>query len=198
MNKTNKWAAEFLPAHYDLYERIDLSSDKKAFKAVCIWSIVALAVMIAYGLMTHSFLVSFDMETWRVLFCVVAMAVGLIVYIVLHEAVHGIFIRLFTGDVPTFGIDLSKGMAYAGSTWLFRKWPYIIIALAPVILWGVILSVWLSDIPAHYYWYLYAIQIFNITGAAGDFYVTCRVISMPSDILAKDNGMAMEFYRPNL
>ena len=62
MNKTNKWAAEFLPAHYDLYERIDLASDKKAFKAVFIWSIVALAVMIAYGLMTHSFLVSFDME----------------------------------------------------------------------------------------------------------------------------------------
>ena len=198
MNKNTKWAAEFLPAHYDLYERIDLASDKKAFKAVCIWSIVAMVVMIVYGAMTHSFIASFDMETWRILFCVVAMAVGLIAYIVLHEAVHGIFIRLFTGDTPTFGMDLSKGMAYAGSTWLFRKWSYIIIALAPVVIWGVILAVWIKDIPSQYYWYLYAIQIFNITGAAGDFYVTIRVAGMPDDVLAKDNGMTMEFYRPNL
>ncbi len=195
MVKTNKWAAEYLPAHYDLYERIDLVQDKKAFKAVCVWSIVALVVMIVYGLMTHPFMESFNMETWRVLFCVVAMAVGLIVYIVLHEAIHGIFIRLFTGDTPTFGIDLSKGMAYAGSTWFFKKWPYIIIALAPIVVWGIILEVWLNDIPAQYYWYLYAVQIFNITGAAGDLYVSCRVAMMPSDILAKDSGMSMEFYR---
>ncbi|MBR5517063.1 MAG: DUF3267 domain-containing protein [Firmicutes bacterium] len=198
MKTTNKWAAEFLPAHYDLYERIDLASDKKAFKAVCIWSIIAMIVMIVYGAITHSFMASFDMETWRVLFCVVAMAVGLIAYIVLHEAVHGIFIKLFTGEAPSFGMDLSKGMAYAGSTWLFKKWPYIIIALAPVVIWGAILVMWLKDIPAQYYWYLYAIQIFNITGAAGDFYVTIRVAGMPDDILAKDDGMTMEFYRPNL
>lgn len=196
MKRENRWAAEYLPAHYDLYERIDLAQDKKAFNAVCIWSIVAMGVMIGYGAATHSFLASFDMETWRVLFCVIAMAVGLLVYVVLHEAVHGIFIKLFTGDAPSFGFDLSKGMAYAGSTWLFRKWPYIIIALSPVVIWGVILGMWLADIPAQYYWYLYAIQIFNITGAAGDFFVTIRVLSMPNDILAKDNGTAMEFYRP--
>lgn len=196
MKEINKWAAEYLPAHYDLYERIDLARDKKAFRAICLWSIIAMIVMIVYGILNHSFIASFDMETWRVLFCVCAMAVGLLVYIVLHEAVHGIFIRLFTGTNPSFGFDLSKGMAYAGSTWLFRKWPYIIIALAPVLVWGVILGMWLLDIPDKYYWYLYAIQIFNITGAAGDFYVTCRVLSMPKDILAKDDGTAMEFYRP--
>ncbi len=196
MKKDIKWAAEYLPAHYDLYERIDLTQDKKAFKSICIWSIVALVVMVVYGLITHSFLASFDMETWRVLVCVVAMAAGLLAYIVLHEAVHGIFIWAFTGNTPTFGFDLSKGMAYAGSTWLFRKWPYIIIALAPVVIWGLILAAWLSDIPEQYYWYLYAIQIFNITGAAGDLYVTLRVASMPNDILAKDAGTSMDFYRP--
>ena len=196
MNKTNRWAAEYLPAHYDLYERIDLASDKKALRSILIWSIVCMFVMVGYGLWKHSFIASFDMETWRVLFCVFAMAVGLLVYIVLHEAVHGIFIRLFTGDTPSFGFDLSKGMAYAGSTWLFRKWPYIIIALSPVVFWGIVLEIWLNDIPGQYYWYLYAIQIFNITGAAGDLYVTLRVLGMPDDILAKDSGTSMEFYRP--
>lgn len=195
MKKDNRWAAEFLPAHYDLYERIDLTGDKKTFNSVCIWSVIALVVMIVYGIIKHPVLASFDMELWRVASCIVFMIMGMILYIILHEAVHGIFIRLFTGANPTFGIDLKKGMAYAGSTWYFRKLPYIIIALAPVIIWGIILALWLDDLPANYYWYMYAIQIFNITGAAGDLYVTCRVASMPKDILARDSGTSVEFYR---
>lgn len=138
----------------------------------------------------------FDMELWRVASCIVFMIMGMIIYIILHEAVHGIFIRLFTGANPTFGIDLKKGIAYAGSTWYFRKWSYIIIALAPVIIWGIIFALWLGDLPDNYYWYMYTIQIFNITGAAGDLYVTCRVASMPKDILARDSGTNVEFYRP--
>ena len=195
MKSNIKWAAEHLPAHYDLYERIDLTRDKKAFNSVCIWSVVALVCMVVYGLVKHSFVASFDMEVWRIAVCLVATALGMLAYIVLHEGIHGIFIRIFTGEAPKFGVELAKGMAYAGSDYFFRKWPYIIIALAPVIIWGVILGMWLLDVPDEYYWYLYMIQIFNVTGAAGDLYVTCRVMMMPSDILAKDSGTAMEFYR---
>lgn len=195
MKSNTRWAAEHLPAHYDLYERIDLTRDKKALNSIVIWSVIALVAMIVCGLMTHSFIASFEMELWRIFFCIIASAVGMLVYIVLHEAVHGMFIRIFTGKNPSFGIDLSKGMAYAGSTWFFKKWPYIIIALSPVVIWGAILGMWLMDIPDEYYWYLYLIQIFNFTGAAGDFYVSCRVAMMPRDILARDSGTAMEFYR---
>ncbi len=195
MDKKTRWAAGYLPAHYDLCERIDLTRDDKALKSICIWSIVALVVMIGYGLLTHSFVASFDMELWRIFFCLVATAAGMLVYIVLHEGIHGIFIKFFTGENPSFGIKLSKGMAYAGSTWYFKKWPYIIIALSPIVIWGVVLSLWLGDIPPQYYWYLYMIQIFNITGGAGDLFVTCRILSMPKEILIKDTGMAMEIYR---
>ena len=198
MKNNIKWAAEYLPAHYDLYERIDLTRDKKAFNSVCIWSVVALVLLIIYGLFRHPFLASFDMEFGRIAFCLGASAVGMLVYIVLHEGVHGIFIRLFTGEAPTFGVELKKGMAYAGSDYFFRKWPYIIIALAPVVVWGIVLGVWLLDVPEQYFWYIYMVQIFNLTGAAGDFYVTCRTLMMPGDILAKDTGTAMDFYRPTM
>jgi len=151
--------------------------------------------MIACGLLTHSFVASFDMKLWRIFFCLIASAAGMLVYIVLHEAVHGIFIRIFTGANPTFGLELDKGMVYAGSTWYFKRLPYVIIALAPIIVLGAILAIWLAEIPAQYFWYLYMIQIFNITGAAGDVYITCRMAMMPKDILIKDTGTAMEVYR---
>ena len=195
MKSNTRWAAEYLPAHYDLYERIDLTRDNKALKAIVIWSIIALVAMIACGLLTHSFVASFDMELWRIFFCLIASAAGMLVYIVLHEAVHGIFIRIFTGANPTFGLELDKGMAYAGSTWYFKRLPYVIIALAPIIVLGAILAIWLAEIPAQYFWYLYMIHIFNITGAAGDVYITCRMAMMPKDILIKDTGTAMEVYR---
>lgn len=90
--ESTAFACQCLPTNYDLYERIDLAKDKKAFNAVMIWSVVAMVVMIIAGLIDHSFFAAFSMPTEKVLFCVAAMAVGLLAYIVLHEAVHGIFI----------------------------------------------------------------------------------------------------------
>lgn len=192
--ESTSFACQCLPENYDLYERIDLAKDKKAFNAVMIWSVVAMVVMIVAGLVDHSFAAAFDMPLEKVLFCVAAMAVGLLAYIVLHEAVHGVFIWLFTGSMPSFGFDLKHGMAYAGSTWFFKKWPYIVIALAPVVIWGIVLAVWCSMAEEYYFWYIYAIQIMNITGAAGDLYVTYMVSRMPSEVLATDSGTAMNFY----
>ncbi|MBQ9960692.1 MAG: DUF3267 domain-containing protein [Firmicutes bacterium] len=192
--ESTAFACQCLPNGYDLYERIDLTKDKKTFNAIMIWSVAALVVMIAAGLPEHSFLAAFDMPTEKVLICVAAMAIGLLAYILLHEAVHGVFIWFFTGSKPSFGFDLKSGMAYAGSTWFFKKWPYIVIALAPVVIWGIVLAVLCSKAEECYFWYIYAIQIMNITGAAGDLYVTYMVSRMPSEVLATDSGTAMNFY----
>lgn len=189
-----KFACEHLPAGYDLYKRIDLTKDRNILVAISIWSLVAALAMILPMLFVHPIGNAFDMPMGKVLFFLSAMVAGLVVYLFLHEAVHGIFIRLFTGSGAGFGFDIKNGMAYANSTWYFRKWPYIVIALAPLVIWGIILTLLLQDVEEIYFWYLYAIQIFNVTGAAGDLYVTCSVIRMPKDILAFDSGTAMDFY----
>ena len=38
-------------------------------------------------------------------------------------------------------------------------------------------------------------QLVNISGAAGDFYCTCRILRAPRDTLVQDTGTAMTFYR---
>lgn len=194
--KSTAFACEVLPESYELYDRLDLARDRKAIKLIVIWTLLIIVGMVVPMLFVHPVSHAFDMPASKILFCVVAMIVGIIVYTLLHEGVHGMFIKLFTGENPTFGMEIKKGMAYAGSGWFFKKVPYIIIALAPLTIWGIVLALFLKDVDESYFWFLYAVQIFNVTGSAGDIYVSCMIAGMPKEVLVCDSGIAMDFYRP--
>ena len=84
--------------------------------------------------------------------------------------------------------------AFAGSDDYYSKKPYIFIALAPVVLWGVVLAVVNVLVPESWFWIVYMIQVANISGAAGDFFVTFRFSRFPEDILVKDYGVGMVVY----
>ena len=120
---------------------------------------------------------------------------GYIAYIVLHELVHGVFMKCFSGIKPKYGFTLMY--AYAGSSAYFNKKSYIIIALAPVVIWGAVLGVLCAVLPQSWFWVVYLIQIGNISGAAGDFYVTFKFLKLPKDILVNDTGVAMTVYTKN-
>ena len=192
--ESTSFACQCLPENYDLYERIDLTRDKEAFSSLLVCSVIMTIALPAIAAFSHPLKAAFSMPVSKVVLCLTLCALGLVLYILLHEAVHGLFIWIFTGHRPSFGFDLKHGMAYAGSTWLFKKWSYIIIALAPVLLWGVVLMAACLIADECYFWYIYVVQIFNITGAVGDIYVTCRIMLMPKHVLASDSGTAMNFY----
>jgi len=84
--------------------------------------------------------------------------------------------------------------AYAGSDAYFDKSSYIIIALAPVVVWGAVLAVLCVLVPPAWFWTVYIIQINNFAGAAGDFYVTARFARLPRDILVRDTGTSMTVF----
>lgn len=192
--KDGKYACQSLPQGFEIYKRIDLTRDRDALKAMVIWSITAALALILPMLFVHPVKYAFDMPAVKIVICVAASALGLIVYMFLHEWTHSVCIRAFTGTSASVGLELKRGIAYASSRWYFKKTPYMIIALAPVIIWGMLLALLMSDIDEKYFWYLYVIQIFNVTGASGDIYVVCAALRMPKKILVLDSGMAMEFY----
>ena len=70
----------------------------------------------------------------------------------------------------------------------------MIIALAPIVVWGIVLTLLLRDIPEQYWWYLYAVQILNISGCVGDLFVTYRILKAPKKTLVLDSGMSMKFF----
>ena len=185
-----------LPTGYDLYETLDMAADRAVFKRIAWCSLVVTAAMIVCGLLAVSPSALFAMGWLRVLLAVGLTVVGMVVYVFAHEWVHGVFIRIFTGEPAQFGFLAGSGMAYAKSSWFFSRPAYITVALAPVIVWGVVLALLMGDVPAGYFWCLYAIQIFNISGAVGDLYVTWLVMRMPRDILIFDEGVSMKFFAP--
>lgn len=121
-----------------------------------------------------------------------ALLVGMIAYIILHELVHGIVMKYFGAKKIRYGFT---GMyAFAGCDYYFDKVSYIAVALAPVVLWGAVLLVLNLLVPARWFWVVYMIQIINISGAAGDAYVTAKFSRLPADILVFDHGTGMTVY----
>ncbi len=115
-----------------------------------------------------------------------------VLYIVLHEAVHGIAMKMCGTQKIKYGFT---GLyAFAGSDDYYDKKSYIFIALAPVILWGVVLAVINIFVPQDWFWVVYIIQIGNLSGAAGDLFVTIKFSRFPKDILVKDYGVGMHVF----
>lgn len=183
-----------LPKDYRELLTIDLQHDRRLALIVNGISAGLMIVFIVLGCLVQPIGVMFDMSSgfgpYLARFGV--LLGGIVVYMVLHELVHGIFMRAFSGVRPHYGFT---GMyAFAGSRAFFAKVPYVIIALAPIVVWGVVLQILCAVLPAAWFWPVYFIQVTNLSGAAGDLYVTWRFSQLPADILVNDTGVAMTVY----
>ena len=183
-----------LPAGYAPLLSINLQKNKWLAILLNLLGLVIMAVMAVIGAFFVPVSAFFD--TWLTehgnMLRVTVLLVGYVVYIALHELVHGVFIRIFSGKRAKYGFT---GMyAYAGSDAYFTKIPYLVIALAPVVIWGAVLAVLCALVPPAWFWPIYFIQIGNVAGAVGDFYVTVRFCRLPRDILVKDCGVGMTVF----
>ena len=183
-----------LPEGYSEEFGIDLQKNKKLMLLVNGIAIAIMLPMAFLGALAVPFASFFGSdELWYMpLLKASVLMLGYIAYIVLHELVHGVFMKCFSGIKPKYGFTLMY--AYAGSSAYFNKKSYIIIALAPVVIWGAVLGVLCAVLPQSWFWVVYLIQIGNISGAAGDFYVTFKFLKLPKDILVNDTGVAMTVY----
>ena len=121
-----------------------------------------------------------------------ALAAASVLYIILHELVHGIAMKICGTKKVKYGYT---GLyAFAGSNDYYDKRAYIFIALAPIVFWGIVLAVLNVLVPRDWFWVVYFIQIFNLSGAAGDLFVTIKFSKMPSDILVSDSGVGMRVF----
>ncbi len=181
-----------LPEGYKEILAVDLQGNKRQLLIVNGAALAISIIMAVIGILIHPIRISAERDSLEgLLIDLLIIVPGTILYMILHEAVHGIFMRAFSEVKPRFGFT---GLyAYAGSDAYYAKLPYIIIALAPVVIWGIVLLVLNLLIPA-YFWPIYFIQIMNISGAAGDLYVTLKFMRMPADILVHDTGVAMTVY----
>lgn len=187
MNNTTE-----LPDGYKEILKIDLQKNIKLAVLVnvlaLIIGVVMLTPLLSENIRATVFKSAFESSFTKL----IAMIVGMVAYLILHELIHGIFMKKFSGVKPKYGFT---GLyAYAGSTAYFNRKCYIIIALAPIVIWGIVLLILQFAVPHSWAWIVYCIQVINISGAAGDIYVTCKMSRLPADILVNDVGVSMTVY----
>jgi len=185
-----------LPAGCVPIDEIDLQKDKKLLLLV---NGLALVILLAFGIPGHMLVpVSTIHDTadgvGMMLLRVGVMLVGVVAYIILHELVHGVFIKKYSGEPAFYGF--TGTYAYAGSKAYFAKKDYFVIALAPVVFWGVVLAVLNPLVPRSWFWVVYFIQLTNLSGAAGDLYVVWRFSRLPQNVLIQDHSVSMVVYAP--
>ena len=187
-------AVETLPEGYREIYSVDLQKNKKVALLVNLLAFVIAVVLVV----TMHFFVPisslFDMQNGLGSYLIrfAALIVLMIVYMVLHELTHGIAMKICGTKKIKYGFT---GLyAFAGSNDYYNKRAYIFIALAPIVLWGVVLAIINPFVPLEWFWVVYMLQIINLSGAAGDLYVTVKFSGFPKDILIRDYGIGMTVF----
>lgn len=183
-----------LPEGYATLLEVDLQKNRRLMLLVNGLSLFIAAVLVAavcpFVPIASLFDLSAGLGPYALRFGV--LLATMIAYLFLHELIHGLFMRRLSGVRPRYGFT---GLyAYASSSAYFNKKSYIVIALAPVVLLGVVLAATCLLVPPAWFWVVYAVQIINLSGAAGDYYVVWRFCRLPADILVQDAGVSMTVY----
>ena len=173
--------------------KIDLVKNKKEALLVNIYGIIIMVVMAVFiPLLIMGGIIEFNLETTFPLFFIVLL-ISLILYIPLHEIVHGIVLKKYTDEKLSFGWKLVY--AYCGSkeAVVDRK-EYYAVALAPLLVFSVVfISLMVLNPSLSLVWYV--MEIMNVSGSVGDIYVSIKLRKEKSrDILITDSGTYMSFW----
>lgn len=180
-----------LPSGYREVRRVDLMRNRKEAMLVNLLALVITGALAALGFV---FCPPFSEVTLGIhtVFNMAFLVIGVIAYMIFHELIHGVFMKAFSGMKPHYGFT---GLyAYAGSDAFFARKQYLVIAFAPVVILGVVIAVLTIAFYETAFWYLYLVQIVNLSGAAGDLYVGFLIARAGNDIVVRDMGTDMSFY----
>ena len=188
-------AVSSLPEGYREILCLDLQKDKKLLWLLNGLSLLGALPLFFLGLALVPFDTMLDfspgMAAYWLRFGV--LIVGTLAYIVLHELTHGAVMKYCGATRLRFGF--TGPYAYAGSQEdYFDKSAYLATALAPLLLWSLVLLPLCALVPRHWFWVLWLILISHLCGCVGDIYVSLRIAPLPRDILVQDVGVSMRIY----
>ncbi len=193
-------AVKTLPAGYAEAGKIDLDNNRVALFWLNVAGLVLLfptgwLLWLAVFWLRPDFRMQGTVSGGEFFLLIAAMLVALVVMVVVHEAIHGIFFWLFTRERPVFGF---KGWyAYAAAPgWYIPRAAYFVAALAPLVLMTLGGLALLPLVPEWLLLVVLFIVWINAVGAVGDIAVVGWLLLQPASVLAQDLGDAVILYRP--
>ncbi|MBQ9299291.1 MAG: DUF3267 domain-containing protein [Clostridia bacterium] len=183
-----------LPMGYRAAYTVDAASRK-----VGVWLNVIAAIVMA-AIIAAAFLIIRPGSIFKngSPFAFLALAAGLLAYIVLHELVHGAAYKLLTGRRLTFG--LTATVAYCGvpDIYVYRR-ASLIALLAPFVVFTLLFGGLVMTLanPVNRFFAAIALAV-HVGGCAGDLYDTGLYLLRFRDprTLMRDTGPKQTFYLP--
>ncbi len=182
-----------------------LHINAKSVKLGIIFNLVAVAVMVVVMAVASVPLalaedVSFTLEPITMLITYAVFFVSMILYIVLHEAVHGIAYKSMTGEKLTFGMSWSCAFCGVPNIYTYRQTALVALA-APLVTFTVILSPLTGVLffvhPVFYLASAFLLAL-HLGGCCGDGYMLILLLTKFKSpaLLMRDTGPEQFLYLP--
>ena len=195
--KTQNFERE-LPSGYKQVKYINAKDKKFGI----IFNLIAVAVLAVVMLIAVLPLMSAEVEyEYNSTKSFVAWGVFLllmVLYIVLHEIVHGIAYKALTGERLTFGISWSCAFCGVPNVYTYRR-TALIALVSPLVVFTLIfvpLTVFLFYVDVVYYLFSAVLLGMHLGGCSGDIYCTILFLFKYKDkkTLLRDTGPEQYYY----
>jgi hypothetical protein len=189
-----KWEAE-LPAGYREAFVIDAKNDKKLLLWMNLIVIVVMAVFVAAG---FAWLRPFEHFESFSIGAMIWFLAAMIVYVVLHELVHGAAYKALTGQKLTFGLTLTVAFCGVPEIYVYRR-ASLIAVLAPFAVFTVVFGAAAALLPTAWdRFYAALLLAIHTGGCVGDLWNTLLYLTRFRDprTLTRDTGPVQTFYLP--
>ena len=187
-----KYFEETLPDNYEAAKTVDASNKKTGIiMNLCALAVMAVGVLISFLVIKpRDFFGNYDLIEMAVV-CAV-----LLVYIVLHELVHGIAYKLLTKRKLKFGISLTAAYCGVPDIYVYRRCALISL-FAPLVVFTAVFAAGvflLSD--AWHKFYCAVILFAHLGGCVGDIYdiILYLTVFRDPETLMRDTGPKQTFY----
>jgi hypothetical protein len=179
-----------LPAGYDARTTVDLKADVKIAAAIQVGFVVIALVLVGSAYIL-GFPLSSGLSTWATIVLTVAAC---LFYMVAHELTHAGLLWFFTRLRPAIALRFPY-LIVGGQGYLNRR-TFLIVALAPVVIWGLVLVTLLETLPQQFHLSLYIVTVLNFAGSSGDYFQAYAIAKLPPTALVQDNGRVTTVYLP--
>jgi hypothetical protein len=179
-----------LPRTYREHRTIDFKKDKKF--TVAIQGLFVLITLVAVGV---ALLLALPLEAaWRPILTIPVTLFACLIYMAAHEATHGVVLQLMTKVRPSYAVRFP--FLTTGSHAYLTRRSAVVVALAPSVIWGIVLVAALLTLPRDYLLTAYILLALNFAGSAGDYVEVYVVSRQQPDALVQDDGGKIRVFVP--
>jgi hypothetical protein len=193
-------ATKILPERFALLREINLQKDTALLFKLNFWGLFSLPligyVFLRIGVALHpKFYSPFEILTPQIsiFVLILALILGLLVTMLLHEFVHGVFFWIITRQLPKFGFRTAYAFA-AAPDWYIRRDSYLLIGAAPLVILTTIGIFCIPIIPAHFLFAWLFCLLANVSGGVGDVYILDYLIRESATAMIQDRGDIISVY----